>query len=204
MSAFGEPGPNWKTLTPPQPRSEGHLVEFRKQWDHLAQRVSPTDPRPAQAITHFFEFTRDLDRWIREWGAIADAENDTRLRQLIQEAHLSLRDLVQEARAAFEAARQQRVEQQQQADMARWQQQQQQAAHQRQEAEHQARLDATHRDIQDIYSSIRANARRSSERRQAMWNASMYPDTYCVCGKAKLLHHPCCWDCAQHGRTRIY
>ena len=193
---------------PPEPNPLHQ--DFRSQWDDLSARVCPDLSNPNSTF-HFFQFSQQLDRWVREWGAVADRENDQRLRELIAQAHESLKDLLNEAKQLFERERSDRVALQQQQDRQRWAVEQanrrrleEEAERRRRKAESDALLQKTNQEIADIYSSIAASRRESAARQNAMWRSAHFPETTCACGRSKISNQPCCWDCANRGRTFFF
>ena len=187
------------------------LSQLRDEWQGLSERVCPSLERPGHALVHFLQFSHQLDAWVREWGAKADAHNYQRLRQTLGEAQQSLRALLAEAKQLFESLRAQRVTEQQNLDQKRWQEEQNRLVREQHDAEHrrnmaqrEAQLKQTHREIDAIYESVRQNNRMAAERQGAMWKAAHFPDSTCACGRGKIINQPCCWDCANRGRTYWY
>jgi hypothetical protein len=174
LRPFGEPDP---------------LPVLQSEWDALARKfVLPVaGARPDHARLHFLQLASELDAFQRNWAARADQH--PALGERLRMAADSLRNLLEQARMAFEAGERQRVEQQQARDRQRWEQQ-------RRDAEHQARLAQTQREIQDIYDGIRQQQRVANDRRNAAWRAVHFPETTCACGRSKMPHHLFCWDCS--------
>lgn len=190
------------------PSEDELLTQLRAEWQGLSATVCPSLDRPDHALLHFFQFSQKLDGWVREWGARADAHRYDRLRAALDEARQSLQGLLAEAKQLFETARAQRVANQQTLDQRRWQEEQARLERQRREADHrrtmaerEAKLQQTYQEINDIHASIRQNQRLSSERQSAMWRSAHFPDSTCACGRSKIVNQPCCWDCANRGRS---
>ena len=174
-----------------QPQTPTPMQQFQAEWDGLAARVAPPQgSRPDHVRLHFFQVSAALDAFLRKWTP--QTENVPQLQPRLQMAQQSLYHLLQEARAVFEGNERLRVDHQRALDQQRWDT----AQEQKRQAEHQARLRQTEQEVQSIYEGLRANQRMDQERRHATWMAANFPDTTCVCGRAKMANHLWCWDCA--------
>lgn len=177
------------------------LKALEAEWAALSKKIllPQGTPRPDHARLHFFQLAQELDAFQRRWSAQADTQAN--LQERLQAASQSLQGLLDQARWAYEAVERQRIEQQKLEDQRRWSQHQEQQLQARRQAEHQAKLAQTHREIQAIYDDIRHQQKVSHERRNASWQAANFPATTCSCGRSKMAHHLFCWDCSPGRRA---